>query len=877
MPTYTSSAVSTFITHLRLLNLDQLEDWPVVTEELFAPKHVREHQKQRIRCVEWALYRLFEKWNPKDTRNKLQPFFPPYESLRSLNLRAALFRCLNDLKKDGLLGKETVIRKSMSDDCRGDRFEELLSSFSTLVLQKIVRARPDSATTITGRLVTRQKIPRHEQGSLLPLAIAHQGALKALLERKKRLKEHYTNLQQVLEAKEQELLHRVDVLALADAQHPLEAVSDRAVQEIRHHFDENWQGNRQWIKSIVEADTQDVADPLLDTPFPAVWSLVEDGTISQVGEGLQQSLVQDLTKRVRVQQDRLSQWQSIQQDLIDSRPKSPSKINGKTTPYRNRAFQSPLKFNFAEQGHRHDDTASGPISPEMKMQHRQLLDYSHRKTKSFSTPGRKLDFKQPRREWVDPIAMDSENQSQSNQLEFGSHTRTLSIGGKNSVDEQLDPASRDSPLRQKDVGIDLTQRARLHSTSSPQHVSSNMEPASSDIPLSYVDEHQLTEPYQASPTPMCAGRRHTQDYPLSGSGVSTMSDVGQRSQQDVLAQQIIASAMSNEVSPVKPKSSLTERTRQSMAFSPIDSLLPDPVAELQPLRNLQPRDSDENQPIALHRSSSLAERTRQSMSLLPTSFPSKSSHPSHNRRQSRQYPTNQFETPRKQLEDLKEMTPPDILFSPEADYASVFKSRPKIATSPSLSPTLASWHEGESEGVGSGPPKNPQIPTIHSITKMRFALTHMILLEILLTLNPCGHSQAAAAPTPQLYHHCLDPKHKMYQFCCETKEDPDCDGIHGPKNPLKPGTHDSHWEEGPPPEEEEEDPPVASEDEDPPPSTDDKDPAPTDDEPPSEPSDDENPPAPDENRPPPAAIDNPLPPSDNNPLPPSKNANGGGI
>lgn len=29
---------------------------------------------------------------------------------------------------------------------------------------------------------------------------------------------------------------------------------------------------------------------------------------------------------------------------------------------------------------------------------------------------------------------------------------------------------------------------------------------------------------------------------------------------------------------------------------------------------------------------------------------------------------------------------------------------------------------------------------------------------------------------------------------------PDCDGIHSADNPLKPGTHDSNWEAGPPPD-----------------------------------------------------------------------------
>ena len=698
MPINASSAISTFITHLRLLNLDQLEDWPVVTEDLFAPKHVRENQKQRVRCVEWALYRLFESWSPKDAKNKLQPFFPPYESLRSLNLRAALFRCLNDLKKDGILGKEIVIRKSMFDDCRGDRFEELLSSFSTIVLQKVVRTQQGGATTITGRLVTRQTISRREQASLLPLAVAHQGALKTLLERKKRLNERYANLEQVLEAKEQELLKRVDDLALTDAKHPLEPVSDRAVQEIRRHFDEKWQDDRQWIKTLVEADSQDVLDPLLDTPFPTLWSQVENGTISQVGRDLQQSLLQDLTQRVRTQQDRLSHWQGIQQILINSQPKSPSKINGQTTPHRNRALQSPLKFSYTQQYHGNEDVLKGPISPEMKSQHRQLLDYSHRRKKSVSTSSRKLEFKQPRREWVDPVVVRpkdrclAEQTLCSDQLESNRSTISTPTEGAVLVDEHLDTTSQDVALQQGEMSIDPPGGTFTPSRFQLKRATSDLEDVENEAPLPQVDEQQSVEQDQVSPTPMQNGNGYMQTHPWSSSDQVPVPvcDIHSASREDMLAQQIIAATMNSEASPVKPRISLMERTRQSMAFSQTDSLLPDPVLDPRPTHVLAMKAPDENQSTALNRSSSLVERTRRSMSLLPASLSSKGSHPSgHSRRQSRQYPTNQFETPKKQLEDLKEMTPPDVLFSPEADYASVFKSRPKIATSPSLSPSLA--------------------------------------------------------------------------------------------------------------------------------------------------------------------------------------------
>ena len=706
MPTYTSSAISTFITHLRLLNLDQLDDWPTITEELFASKHAREKQKQRVGCVEWALYRLFESWNPKDTKYKLQPFFPPYECLRSLNLRAALFKCLNDLKKDGFLGKEIVIRKTMFDDCRGDKFEELLSSFSTVVLQKVFRSHPDSTTSISGRLATRQKISRREQASLLPLAIAHQGALKALLERKKCLKDRYANLQNLLESKEQELLKRVDDLALADAKYPLEAVSDRAVQEIRQQFDENWQGDRKWIKSIVEADSQDVADPLLDTPFANVWAHVEQGTVDQVGEELQQSLMQDLTKRFRVQQDKLSKWQSIQQALIDSRPKSPSKIKGKTTPHQHRALQSPLKFSYAEQHHGSGDITDGPISPEMKMQHRQLLDYSHRKAKSANTPSRKLEFRQPRREWVDPDIVEPVEPDRSGQLKYNTSTVVSPTPGNFSFVEELDKSPQDASLRRHGSGIEPPDAIHTASDLRLTHRSSDPDGLGNETAEPRAQRQQPIEQHQKSPMPLQNEQGLSLGCPSSIADRVQTPNNGFNNQEDILAQQIIAAAMNSEASPVKHKTSLIERTRQSMAFSQTDTLLPDPVVDLSPPQKFATQEPNGKQTTTLNRSSSLVERTSRSMSLLPPSFHSKSSHHSHNRRQSRQYPTNQFDTPMKQLEDLKETTPPDVLFSPEANYASVFKSRPKIATSPSLSPTLAKrmeWDESEKKvGVGSG-------------------------------------------------------------------------------------------------------------------------------------------------------------------------------
>lgn len=97
----------------------------------------------------------------------------------------------------------------------------------------------------------------------------------------------------------------------------------------------------------------------------------------------------------------------------------------------------------------------------------------------------------------------------------------------------------------------------------------------------------------------------------------------------------------------------------------------------------------------LSRRMSLAERTRQSMAAITTHThkPRKSLDLRKQRRMS-QFPVNQFETPGKSrltVPDTRpDATPVDKLFSEEADYDSVFKTRPKVALSPVWSPDTSS-------------------------------------------------------------------------------------------------------------------------------------------------------------------------------------------
>jgi hypothetical protein len=60
-----SPDVKLFVTNLRLLDLDLRNDWPGITVQTFSAKNA--DQRQRIGGTEWALFRLFEIWDPDET------------------------------------------------------------------------------------------------------------------------------------------------------------------------------------------------------------------------------------------------------------------------------------------------------------------------------------------------------------------------------------------------------------------------------------------------------------------------------------------------------------------------------------------------------------------------------------------------------------------------------------------------------------------------------------------------------------------------------------------------------------------------------------------------------------------------------------------
>ncbi|KAL2020438.1 hypothetical protein VTK56DRAFT_8404 [Thermocarpiscus australiensis] len=330
------SHVSLFLRNLRLLNLDLHPDWPDINALTFSTKDVAQGQKKRIQCVEWALYHLFVLWDPAEARNKLQPFFPPLDQVQSLNLRAALLRSLEQAKKNGVLGRDAVVRKTMLDECKGERLEEVLAVFSSAVLKKRVaeqqlngREHPALAQT----LALENRGYSGERSELIALVLAHRVSLRRMLDEKNAARARYKKFSDLLARKEEAIARR---RAQAEASKQIgqgQDISDSRKLDIWRTVRNNWAGNERWMETLLYGDSKSRKDGLLSAPFDRVWRRVQSDRLSELEDG-SAGLLEQLDNRVRGQQTRLEKWQGFRQRMFGKTSSVPATKEPDSQPKR---------------------------------------------------------------------------------------------------------------------------------------------------------------------------------------------------------------------------------------------------------------------------------------------------------------------------------------------------------------------------------------------------------------------------------------------------------------------------------------------------------------------------------------------------------------
>ncbi|RYP15898.1 hypothetical protein DL765_005432 [Monosporascus sp. GIB2] len=320
-----TSNVALFLTNLRLLELDLEPDWPDITLATFSAKDAAGGQKKRIQCVEWALYQLFTLWDHDEAQNKLRPFFPPLDQVQSINLRAALLRALEQAKKNGILGRDAVVRKTMLDECKGERLEEVLAVFSSAVLKKLVAERalnggPEYRPTISEKISLENWGYTGDRTVLNALLLAHKVSLSSLLAKKGTARQRYKQFEELLSSKERGIIQRKEQSNTPnDADHQIDTSTK---ERVRRTLRTNWTGNDRWIDCLLFNDTSPPEGGFLGTGFDEIWAGVETGQISDI-ESQNAGLLDQLDERVRLQRARLEKWNGFREKMFGNSPSGP--------------------------------------------------------------------------------------------------------------------------------------------------------------------------------------------------------------------------------------------------------------------------------------------------------------------------------------------------------------------------------------------------------------------------------------------------------------------------------------------------------------------------------------------------------------------------
>ncbi|KAK7998328.1 arad-like aldolase/epimerase [Apiospora arundinis] len=719
----TTSHRTLFLTNLRLLDLDQEEDWPDITPSTFSTKDALVGQKKRIQAVEWALYQLFNLWDPEETQNKLRPFYPPLDQVQSINLRAAFTRCLEQAKKNGVLGRDAVIRKTMLDECKGERFEEVLAVFSSAVLKKLVAERAlnaghDYRPSISESIAIENWGYKGERTELNGLLLAHKASLRSFLREKDAARQRYNDFAKLLALKEQTIAKRNEQVKSMATDDPSSQPTDKTRYQVRQMLKMNWTGNEEWTENILYGENSSSKGGLLSTPFEEVWDGVQNGTLEDI-EDQSMGLLDQLDQRVQVQRARLEKWDGFRKKLFGDKQAEPSKTSRPDTKGIDLGFSEHLKLSTGTMSPQDLDKLDLPPPPP---QYAQLLenmkaelnsdlagipDFASLVTNRSTSNAYRPEEEEPVSdldEWEKeleretkaskpPPATRRDSRLRSPKRRPVVRTRTLNTRPAIEESDDDEDAEEEETEPPRSEHHDPTPSSRSSVTPEQE----TPKPALREEKIKMMRySPPLSPPRSQSPELLGPQPRSKKE----GAGEELMAPDEEISPTQVMADQILASMNNASPSPLKKarhRLSLTERTRMSMTRTPsinpdeydedvqLLSPTPRPRVNIQALSGDPPADSAGSEDPE-----DLVARTRRSMQGYEAARQKAQLERRRSERKSRMVsPRKDSQFPiAEEDEDVGEQSTfvEELLEKGVEDMELVFRSRPKMRTSPAPSP-----------------------------------------------------------------------------------------------------------------------------------------------------------------------------------------------
>jgi hypothetical protein len=556
---------------------------------------------------------------------------------------------LTELKKNGVLGKDVVLRKTMLDECKGEKFEEVISTMAVVVLRKACRSRYPELD-----LERLEHIPKDH---LVPLILAYKHSLQQSLQQRKLVWQRSQENSEKLESAQIDLGKRLE-----ETQKDIQPVDEQDLTRLSDMVRSVWIGDDRWCDVLLEGCTHSTSALLQKSFQSSLTESIDDGLTTASKHG---DLTAELDARIREQQRRLKQWKTChasmkaaQRDTLQSSKIPETACN---PPSLRLDRHKNIRFDSLQTRTPAEECLEPYHASVLRNMREELVELESGNSDSMNLPAEQV-----------------RDQTVTSRQEIGDSTGNAAAYRKEAVPEDL---WKNSSSTQENTPTGTASRHE-----STPHINMTEEMQVEDLKgLAGADvaEAVMSTEYKGSSQIL-----QLMDVPSSSPPVNHTIELAKFEEEDADA---MAQSKRGSVS------TLHERTRASLL--PFTTHLSTASAHDE---SSAEDESDASQllpplPKITAPRGTLLERTRQSMSLLPNP----PSNPKAYRRSSAKpprfsevFPVNQYETPGKAQTRQSgswspssgASTPRDKLFSEEADYASVFKSRPRIAVSPSLSP-----------------------------------------------------------------------------------------------------------------------------------------------------------------------------------------------
>ena len=541
----------------------------------------------------------------------------------------------------------------MLDECKGEKFEEVISTMALVVLRKACKLRHPELDL--------EQIDHIPKDHLVPLIFAYKHSLQQSLQHRELIRQRTRENSQKLESVQIDLGKRLE-----ETEKGFQTVDEQDLMRLSDMVRSVWTGDDRWCDVLLQGRTHSI-NALLHKPLELASTASSD--YQPTTAAMQNDLTAELDARIGEQERRLKRWKTCyasmkaaQRDALQ--PPIVSEPAGNPPSLRLDRHKN-LRFDYLQ--------TKKSAEERLEPYHASVLRNMRGELAGLNSTNRSLMTSAANQD-QDPILVSQEQLGDVTRI-VSAHRNTAASADRwrNSSSTQDESPTATATTCESTPHIEMTEDMQEEG---PKGLI-GADPAEAVTPTEYTGSSQLLKSAGLSSSP-----------PPQLSAISQTSQLANCEEMDADA---TAQTKRGSIS------TLQERTRASLLLFKMHlstaSAHDESTAE---------EGSDSSQllpplPEFTAPRGTLLERTRQSMSLLPNPpSNSKASQRSSAKqpRFSEVFPVNQFETPGKAQTRQSgswsprsgASTPRDKLFSDEADYASVFKSRPRIAVSPSLSP-----------------------------------------------------------------------------------------------------------------------------------------------------------------------------------------------